>query len=64
MAALGIAALALLMSWCASFVLYRAAERGEEVMQLQPREFEGMQVVAVGTGAGRTGLPVGVGVRE
>lgn len=69
MAALGIAALALLMSWCASFVLYRAAERGEEVMQLQPREFEGMQVVAIGTGTAyentaRRGPSIAVGIDQ
>lgn len=68
-AALGVAALALLMSWCASFVLYRAAERGDEVMQLEPRTFEGLQVVAVGTGTAyentdRRGPSIGVGIQQ
>jgi ribonuclease Z len=41
---------ALLLSWCASFVLWRAAERGDEIMQLEARAFGPLEVVAVGTG--------------
>lgn len=41
---------ALLFSWCASFMLWRAAERGDEIMQLEPREFAALEVIAVGTG--------------
>jgi len=41
---------ALLFSWIASFVLWRAAERGDEIMQLEPRDFGVLEVVAIGTG--------------
>lgn len=41
---------ALLLSWCASFVLWRAAERGDEIIQLEPRVFGPLEVVAIGTG--------------
>lgn len=38
------------MSWCASFVLWRAAERGEEIMPLPAREFAALEIIAIGTG--------------
>ena len=60
---------ALLMSWCASFVLWRAAERGEEIMPLEPRAFAALEVIAVGTGTAyenpsRRGPSVAVGTGE
>lgn len=47
---MGVAMGALLLSWCASFALWRAAERGDEIMQLETRAFGPLAVVAVGTG--------------
>jgi len=46
-----VAAGAMLMSWCASFVLWRAAERGEDVMPLPVRDFSALEVITVGTGS-------------
>jgi len=45
-----LAGCALLFSWCASFALWRAAERGDEIIQLEPRVFGALEVVAIGTG--------------
>jgi ribonuclease Z len=64
-----VAAGALLLSWCASFVLWRAAERGDEIMQLEPRAFGSLEVVAVGTGTAwenpsRRGPCIAVGAGE
>ena len=50
LAVFAVAGAALLLSWCASFALWRAAERGDEIMQLEPRSFGPLEVVAVGTG--------------
>jgi ribonuclease Z len=60
---------ALLLSWCASFVLWRAAERGDELIQLEPREFGALEVVAIGTGTAyenptRRGPCIAVGAGE
>lgn len=65
---LALAAAALLVSWCASFALYRAAERGDEIMPLEERDLGAFGVVAVGTGSayenptrGGPGIAVGTG---
>ena len=39
-------------AWIAAFVIYRAAELGELVSPLEPRRYNGLTVVAVGTGGG------------
>lgn len=62
-------ALALVVGWVASFVIYRAAEVGELVAPLEPRSWSRMTVVAVGTGGPyenpeRLGPSLGVGLGD
>lgn len=64
-----VAAAALLVSWCSSFVLWRAAERGDEVVTLDARDMGALSVVAVGTGSAwenptRGGPSIAVGAGE
>jgi ribonuclease Z len=51
---IGILGLMLIMvgAWVAAFVIYRAAALGELVSPLETRRYEGLTVVAVGTGGG------------
>jgi ribonuclease BN (tRNA processing enzyme) len=41
------------IGWVAAFVIWRAAELGEEIAPLEPREFNVLTLVAAGTGSDR-----------
>jgi ribonuclease Z len=46
----GLAALALTIAWGGAFVIWRAAELGDLIAPLETREFERLEVIAIGTG--------------
>jgi ribonuclease BN (tRNA processing enzyme) len=41
----------LMIAWVAAFALWRAAEIGEQVAPLEPRRFDSLTLIAVGTGS-------------
>jgi ribonuclease BN (tRNA processing enzyme) len=57
------------VGWVASCVIWRAAEVGELVQPLEPRQFDRLTVIAVGTGSAyenpeRFGPSIGIGWRD
>lgn len=52
LAVYGIVAMLLVISWMGACVIYQAAEMGDNIAPLDPRQFESWTVVAVGTGGG------------
>ena len=52
LAVYGVVALMLVISWLGACVIYQAAEMGDKIAPLDPREFPSWTVVAVGTGGG------------